>query len=217
MRYWLGRCEERHHDCLVSGFPLLPTRVLSLEHKDGALSIALKETGGFKGRYMTLSHCWGASRPLITTRDTIEERKANIPLESLPTTFLQAAMLASGLGVQYLWIDSLCIIQEDAHDWNIQAGKMAEIYMNSFLNIAGAATRDSTGPLFVTGEDNTFERIPRSYKIQGAKAERLQIYARIVEEERVTGSKIPDIFTPLWTADTNAGIMETPLVRLIVS
>jgi hypothetical protein len=126
-------------------------------------------------------------------------------------------MLASGLGIQYLWIDSLCIIQEDPQDWNIEAGKMAEIYTNSFLNVAGAATRDSTGPLFSTGENNTTERILQSYKIQGSKADRLEIYARIVEEKRMTGSKIPDIYSPLWTADTKAGVVETPLVRLIIA
>lgn len=94
---------------------------------------------------------------------------------------------------------------------------MAEIYANSFLNVAGAATRDSTGPLFSTKGNNTTERIRQSYKIQGSKADRLGIYARIVEEKRMTGSKIPDIFSPLWTADTKAGIAETPLVRLIIS
>ncbi|KAK7422748.1 hypothetical protein QQZ08_009372 [Neonectria magnoliae] len=94
--------------------------------------------------YIALSHCWGKSRPLTLTRDTMAQRKANIPFEALPRTFRDAVLITRGLGIRYIWIDSLCIIQNDTQDWEIEAAKMSSIYSGAELVLSATGSGDST-------------------------------------------------------------------------
>jgi len=78
-----------------------------------------------------------------TTRDVLTR---GIPTSDLPLTFKDAVLVSRKLSVRYLWIDSLCIIQDDAEDWRRESSKMADVYANAFLTIAAAAsTDDSSG------------------------------------------------------------------------
>lgn len=93
------------------------------------------------GRYVTLSHSWGGNVPLITTTKSLATHKQSVPLASLPPTFKDAIAIARKLGVQYLWIDSLCILQDSSADWETEAGLMGDVYGRSYFTIAarGAA------------------------------------------------------------------------------
>lgn len=68
----------------------------------------------------------------------------------LPRTFQDAIQVTRGLGVRYIWIDALCIVQDDHQDWEREAGEMATIYHNSFLTITGAAAESPEAGLFST-------------------------------------------------------------------
>ena len=59
--------------------------------------------------------------------------------------FQDAITISRKLGIQYVWIDSLCIIQGDAQDWEIEAAKMASIYNSAYLVVAATATPDGSG------------------------------------------------------------------------
>ncbi|WAO91487.1 HET domain-containing protein [Fusarium falciforme] len=87
---------------------------------------------------------------------TLTERKSNIPWESLPKTFQDAISLVRKLGYQYIWIDSLCIIQDDPQDWELEASRMASIYQNSQLTIAASRAIDSSQGLFSIRENEPF-------------------------------------------------------------
>ncbi|KFA71110.1 hypothetical protein S40288_04505 [Stachybotrys chartarum IBT 40288] len=89
-----------------------------------------------KGSYVSLSHCWVNREVPITTRQNLSQRLARIPYKELSPIFRDAVRVCRFLGVRYLWIDSLCIIQKDLDDWESQAGKMADIYENSFFTLA---------------------------------------------------------------------------------
>jgi len=91
---------------------MLPTQVLEI----GDDKVYLRETTGMIGTYAALSHCWGTSQPLTTTRATLQERCAGITWGSLPRVFQDAISLTRDLGIEYIWIDSLCIIQGDEMD-----------------------------------------------------------------------------------------------------
>jgi hypothetical protein len=97
---------------------------------------------------MTLSHCWGPAQLITTTANTIEQRKAGIPLEDLPQTFKDAVSLTRNLGIRYLWIDSLCIKQLDEEDWEAEASKMGSVYSHSYLNIAATSSAEGRGGCF---------------------------------------------------------------------
>jgi len=97
---------------------------------------------------MTLSHCWGRTQFITTTRDTLRKRRAGIALSDLSETFKDAVSLTRKLKIRYLWIDSLCIIQGDNDDWEREAGKMGSVYSQSFLNIAATSSAAGSGGLF---------------------------------------------------------------------
>ncbi|KHE79613.1 HET-domain-containing protein [Neurospora crassa] len=100
-------------------------------------------------QYMTLSHCWGPpeKRPIITIRANLSVRMERISFAELPKTFQDAVVLTRKLGQQYLWIDSLCIIQDDETDWAREASTMAEIYTQSYCTLAALSSADSTAGL----------------------------------------------------------------------
>ena len=97
---------------------------------------------GQKAEYVTLSHCWGKSQPLVTNSKTMEQHLRAIPFKILPKAFQDAVTATRRLGYSYLWIDSLCIIQGSKEDWEIECSKMANIYRNSTVTIVGAAAGD---------------------------------------------------------------------------
>ena len=72
----------------------------------------------------------------------------NIPFENIPKTFYDAVLCAHRLAVKFLWIDSLCIIQDSIKDWAEQSAFMTIIYSNSFLNLAADVSRNSSEGLF---------------------------------------------------------------------
>lgn len=104
---------------------------------------------GQKARYLALSHCWGTDHsPPKTTHETISSSRHKTPWWSLSKTFKDAIELTRELGIQHVWIDSLCIIQDDTDDWVRESSSMASIYANSFLTIAATGSEDGRGGLF---------------------------------------------------------------------
>lgn len=148
---WLAACQERHPSCreTLSGAivdeqsaPSLPTRVLQVDEE----SVRLIEPNGERGRYVTLSYCWGAPEkkpPLVTTRDTMVQNQHEIDFASLPKTYQDAITVVRRMGFRYLWIDSLCIVQDDREDWLRESKKMGAIYERADFTIAPSHAADS--------------------------------------------------------------------------
>ena len=98
--------------------------------------------------YMTLSHCWGGLQILSLTTQAYGMMREGIPLEDLPQTFQDTIGFARSLDVRFLWIDSLCIIQDSRGDWLQQASVMGEIYRGAICNIGATAAEDGRAGLF---------------------------------------------------------------------
>ena len=131
-KHWLHHCSKEHHDCGDLRDRPLPTRLIDV----GSSSIKLCETRGKDGQYVTLSHCWGGVTTLMTIQENLEEHFRAIPHEKLPKTFRDAVTITRALGFVYLWIDSLCIIQDKRSDWEIECSQMDQVFQNSSLTIA---------------------------------------------------------------------------------
>lgn len=102
---------------------------------------------------MALSHCWGKSHRVVTQKDNLEDHKRGIDITSLPLTFQQAILITQRLKLRYLWIDSLCIVQDDPQDWEREAAKMGGVYANSYLTIAADSSTDDSSGCFTTFEE----------------------------------------------------------------
>jgi hypothetical protein len=148
VKAWLDVCASIHSACKRESdlMPVLPTRVLAVRGK-GAIMSHLVRGEDRRGEYATLSHCWGGSdnQPLTTTDATLALRERGIGDKELPKTFREAVQVCRELGIEYLWIDSLCIIQGQAskEDWAKEAPKMGHIYGNSMLTIAASDAASS--------------------------------------------------------------------------
>ena len=83
-------------------------------------------------------------------RSNIGDLHREIPYEDVPHTFLDAIWLTRQLGIDYIWIDSLCIIQDDPDDWRSESVKMRDVYGNSYLNIAASHAANASSGLFTS-------------------------------------------------------------------
>ncbi|OCT44990.1 hypothetical protein CLCR_05443 [Cladophialophora carrionii] len=147
---WLNRCLTHHSTCRgyaeVAG--QLPSRVLDVgQVRSEAVHLHISKPGE-KDRYIALSHRWGRTNPLTTTTKTLPDRVAGIALTSLSQTFREAIYVARMLDIKYLWIDSLCILQDSLDDWKEQAALMGTIYRQAFVTIAATDTEDASSGLF---------------------------------------------------------------------
>lgn len=145
---WLRRCRESHFACrsLAKDKAALPSRILDISPEGPMSDPVLVECSSTRDDYVTLSHRWGGSKVITTTTATLSIRKAGIPVAEMPKTFRDAIKITRALGFRYLWIDSLCIIQDDLEDWEAEAEKMGQIYQKSSLTIfAVMATSADTG------------------------------------------------------------------------
>lgn len=161
---WIRDCLSTHSDCdRPANRGTLPKRVVDVGSVDGRTKPKVYETNGESGQYAALSHCWGSIRPIETTRDTLAVLKHEIRWAELPNTFKDAITLTRRLGLKYLWIDSLCIVQDDARDWELESAKMASIFKGAYLTIAATAAADSSFGCFPRGKD--YELLDESYGI----------------------------------------------------
>lgn len=85
---------------------------------------------------------------LITTKASLTAFQDCIPWQLMPQTFREAITVCQQLHIPYLWIDSICIIQDDEGDWNHEAALMASVYANAYVTLAATASEDSAGGLF---------------------------------------------------------------------
>jgi hypothetical protein len=147
-RQWISECERDHTICKRwSSSKALPTRVLDVGSE--SQPPRLVESLGKTGRYTALSHCWGKAQPLTTTSGNLSEHLIAIQLDRLPKTFREAVLLTRQLNLQYIWIDSLCIIQDSKADWDTESSKMAEVYAGASVTIAATSAKDGREGLFV--------------------------------------------------------------------
>jgi hypothetical protein len=148
-RNWLFNCIFSHKGCGGYEELSLPTRVLELFSDE---YVTLFEPESYeKDHYAALSHCWGDVVPIRTTKANYEQMKEGILISELPKTFRDAIKIAETLHVSYLWIDSLCIIQDSEEDWAAEAEKMSDVYRNATFTIAAHGSADSNGGCFVAG------------------------------------------------------------------
>jgi hypothetical protein len=116
----------------------LPTRLIEVSPSGAPEFALLLSTQGEKGRYIALSYCWGDPQPFALPKAVRKAYSKRLPYTDLPKTTLDAFEVTRSLGLQFIWIDSMCIVQDDPEDVNKEIAKMLQIYENSLLTISAA-------------------------------------------------------------------------------
>ncbi|KAI1777278.1 heterokaryon incompatibility protein-domain-containing protein [Hypoxylon cercidicola] len=157
-RYWFHTCSTSHTRCRAlerKQEPFIPDRLIQLEDVNGngtKWRLVEKCRGDIDASisYLTLSHCWGSSEHLKLTKDNHSVFRATSSASKLPKTYQDAFQIATSLGFHFIWIDSLCIIQDqdDQDDWKTQSSLMGSIYGSARCNIAATWATDGSDGCF---------------------------------------------------------------------
>ncbi|KAI9713838.1 MAG: hypothetical protein M1820_000568 [Bogoriella megaspora] len=164
---WLRGCVTHHRVCRtsLSGLtiedfeqePPLPTRVFHIP-AEGDPSVFV--SNGQKAHYLALSYCWGSGLSVELTKQNLPQFRDRLPTDRIPRTITDAFEVARRLEVDYLWIDSLCILQDNDDDWEREAGDMSQIYSNALCTVAALGGETSESGLFGRSSSEPSVRIP---------------------------------------------------------
>jgi hypothetical protein len=137
-RNWLENCRTNHPECKIAAIDSLPARLIELRAKEPNHVYLRDTTGLISVDYAALSYCWGAGEKGVETvmAKLHEFQGEGLVIEDLPPTVRDAIRVAETLGLRYLWIDRLCIVQDDEEDWARESSKMCNIYEGAVLTIS---------------------------------------------------------------------------------
>jgi hypothetical protein len=138
---WMKECTESHSDCQSPKIGPLPTRVIDVHSFSVNGDPRLFITEGLEAPYAALSYCWGAKQPNSLLGERLPDYVKCIPRANLPQTIQDAITATANLGLRYLWVDSMCIIQDSSTDKRKEISKMREIFRNALVTISAASAR----------------------------------------------------------------------------
>ncbi|KAK0613940.1 heterokaryon incompatibility protein-domain-containing protein, partial [Immersiella caudata] len=154
-KIWLQTCIESHTTCKASFSSFFPARVLGVSPETLGASyvwLLISDDGERRGeKYVCLSRCWGR-KPFLQTKSTnIEAHKNGISMAGLPPNFQDAADITRRPRLRYIWIDSLCIMQDDISDWRKESARISSIYEHAFLVLSATKSKDAYEGMCISG------------------------------------------------------------------
>ena len=150
---WMSVCttSERGHDHIrcstIPSSNTLPTRILEILGPAEIRLVVTNQQSPQTAQYACLSHLLGQG-PMH--QDDLESFQTGVPWACKPQTFKDVVELTSHLGLRYLWIDSLWIVQDSLEAWRHEDSNMASIYASSYVTIAATRSSDPEGGLDCT-------------------------------------------------------------------
>lgn len=136
-RSWLHNCMQAHKICPKPTGKFMPTRILAISGVGESTHLRLLENP-YPEPYVTLSYCWGDKQQLTTTTSNIQRHTTDVNFLDLPATVKDAITVSIGLEIRRLWVDSLCIIQDDDDDKAREISQMPLIYSQSTVTIVAS-------------------------------------------------------------------------------
>lgn len=133
---------------------------MQVSSSDGSPLLKLAQTVGLTGQYAALSHCWGGYGGLRTYKSSLQDHMNSIEATLLSRTVADAVAITRGLGLQYLWVDTLCIVQDDTADWKAEAATMDLVYRNAVVTIAASSAKDGRGGCLLQSSSPTPVKVP---------------------------------------------------------
>lgn len=153
IRSWIRECDEKHTYCKILRKALSgqqrPARLIDVGVGGSEGVCICKDVSAGAEQYAALSYCWGGNQESKTVKAKLEERCKGFTLTDLSKTLPEAVFTTRELGLRYLWVDAICIVQDDKADCNQELPKMDHIYSGASITIIAAR---------VTQADDSFLR-----------------------------------------------------------
>jgi Heterokaryon incompatibility protein (HET) len=170
LRKWLQECDNSH-DCSRRRL-YTPARVIFVGGEDPN---RLKLLENASGDYIALSHCWGnpndeEKERFCTTRKNYADRAVGFNYDDLPKTFQDAVRVTRELKKEYLWVDSLCILQGDKENWNEEVLQMEDTFASAYCTIAASSAPDWKNGFLDR------KQIPRYFQIEDSSCRQIYVY-----------------------------------------
>lgn len=142
---WIGVCQDTHDACSPDPNRMLPTRLLTTARNgSSARPVYLHPSPkNKKATYACLSYAWGSGTQSKSSLAHLALREQGIPYNELPLAFQDALTVVNALGIDYLWIDAVCIDQDDRDDLVCELAKMHQYYSNADLVILPSGIRSA--------------------------------------------------------------------------
>lgn len=161
VKTWLQDCRLNHKKCDASKLRKaqsdLPSRLIDVADQEKPYVLEVEEHLNHND-YLTLSYCWGHGKRLLNTLKSYESFRQALPMDDrMPLTFCEAFRVTRALGYRYIWIDALCILQDDVIDLNKEMTKMGEIYQNSVVTIFAGKGPSVQAGLFAPRDGAAFK------------------------------------------------------------
>ncbi|RDW82970.1 hypothetical protein BP5796_04461 [Coleophoma crateriformis] len=142
-KHWLADCHASHHACrnpALSAGHFVPGKLLKLNCDHDGNRVELYETTeGEELQWSALSYCWGGDQDVKATKETVEELKRGIALFRLPQTLQDAVSVSRSLEIPYLWVDALCIMQDDHDEMAHELQQVPLIYRHAYVTISASS------------------------------------------------------------------------------
>lgn len=156
---WISHCQKYHPSCREGNESIqkwLPTRLVDIGCPASKQAPRIIETTELlsdtqntgKLEYLCLSHRWTSLMPVQLTSATIPMLREELPVSAVSQTFRDAFTVTRRLGFRYIWIDSLCIIQDSEQDWLTESSRMGSVYKHAVCTIAAVAAAEGSDKLF---------------------------------------------------------------------
>ncbi|KAI8712548.1 HET domain-containing protein [Fusarium sp. LHS14.1] len=138
MQRSLKQCLSSHAECTRTSLPP-PSRLVDVQNLRLVDSAPIGSP-----TWAALSYCWGGPQKAQTTSQNVKARYQAIDFGDMPLTLRDAIRTCRELNLPYLWIDSICIIQDDDNDKAREINKMPQVYQGALITLSAscAATCD---------------------------------------------------------------------------
>ncbi|KAI0385452.1 heterokaryon incompatibility protein-domain-containing protein [Hypomontagnella monticulosa] len=186
-RRWLEECLHSHPNCRTEQ-KSMPSRILRIDtiKAPSEFEVTIEHTHDKVQPFAALSYCWGGDQPYKTTKSRIASESLRLPYEELAKSVQDAIKVALNLGLKYLWVDALCIIQDDENDKIEQIADMPRIYNQAHVTIIAAradrATRGFLDDIDIINTTRLAVKLP--FRCPGQHATLGSAYVTFIEDNR---------------------------------
>ncbi|CAG8948843.1 hypothetical protein HYFRA_00001966 [Hymenoscyphus fraxineus] len=140
---WIEKCHKRHPECSQARIRTpAPTRLLQVGSASEDPKLCLTHPEDCE--WVALSYCWGGHSNFRLTRDRLGSFQRRMPYKEFPKTIRDAVLVTRALGIKYLWVDALCIVQDSKEDWGYESTKMSDVYRGAVITISASSAAKTT-------------------------------------------------------------------------